>query len=177
MLFACFYTMNMQHVCIILNTHVTLCCTCAIKECACKSPIQGSALVPFCMIGTSKFMAFFYSTAWLCTYVGKGVLIKNSWKDRYYTYVYHIIERSIADISALRRHIHRGANRQGKYAAEVRYRGYMDLPIIHIVYMIYCMVSAQLTNLFAWDGRIFSKRRAIFHSEVDMPYNEPHCNT
>ena len=50
----------------------------------------------------------------------------------------------------------------------------MDLP--NILYMIYRMVSAQQTNLFAWDAKYF-QHDAIFHSEVDMTFNEPRRNT
>ena len=38
--------------------------------------------------------------------------------------IYSTVGRSIAAISDLRRHIYWGANHRGKYAAEVRYRGY-----------------------------------------------------
>ena len=50
----------------------------------------------------------------------------------------------------------------------------MDRPII--LYMIYCMVSAQQMNLLRETAKHF-QNDAIFHSEVDMPYNEPRRNT
>ena len=50
----------------------------------------------------------------------------------------------------------------------------MDQPTI--LYMIHLMVSAQQTNLLRETAEHFRKD-AIFHSEVDMPYNKPRCNT
>ena len=50
----------------------------------------------------------------------------------------------------------------------------MDRPTI--LYMIYRMVSAQQTNLLCEMAEYF-KNDAIFHFEVDMPYNEPRHNT
>ena len=50
-------------------------------------------------------------------------------------YIYSTVGRSIADIYDPRRYIYRGAKRQGKYAAEVVYRGYG--PPYRIIYNIY----------------------------------------
>ena len=48
--------------------------------------------------------------------------------------IYHMVERSTADISDPRRHIHRDVKHQAKYAAEVGYRGYG--PPYHTIYNI-----------------------------------------
>ena len=50
----------------------------------------------------------------------------------------------------------------------------MDRPTI--LYMIYRMVSAQQMNLLRDTVKHF-QNDAIFHLEVDMPYNEPRRNT
>ena len=63
---------------------------------------------------------------------------------------------------------------RGKYAAEVKYRGY-GLTYHTILYMIYRMVSAQQTTFLCEMAEHFRKD-TIFHSEADMPYTEPRRN-
>ena len=81
--------------------------------------------------------------------------------------IYRMVGRSIANPT-------RGAKRRGANMPPRSDIEAMDQPTV--LYMIYRMVSAQQTNLFALDSRTF-RRDAIFHLEVDMTYNEPRHNT
>ena len=64
--------------------------------------------------------------------------------------------------------------RRDKYAAEVRLEA-KDLPTI--LYVLYRMVSVQQTNLFAWDGRIVSKRCHFSLRGCIYTYNEHRRDT
>ena len=83
-----------------------------------------------------------------------------------------MVRRSVTDISDSRRHIYQSAKHQGKYAAEVGYRGYG--PPYHTMYVI--SYGECATDKPFCVRQPSSLKSAIFHSKVDMAYSKPHGN-